>query len=118
VLHLAPEHLGELTLTVDVRAGTVALAVAGQDGALAGLRDGLAQLRTALAEAGLDLGDVSMSTPDRTPDRAPERDGEQKPTADRQNGNRDQPHQSHRGGHGRSAGERSPSGDQRIDITV
>jgi hypothetical protein len=108
----------------------VALAVAGQDAALAGLRDGLIQLRTALAEVGLDLGDVSMSTPDRTPDRAPDRDGEQNPTDDRRSANRDQPHRSRADDHGRAPGERSPSGtqalgrptrtadDQRVDITV
>ncbi len=69
VLHLAPEHLGELTLTVDVRAGTVALAMSGQDTALTVLRDGLNQLRDALARSGLDLGQVSMTVADPGSDR-------------------------------------------------
>jgi flagellar hook-length control protein FliK len=60
VLRLAPEHLGELTMTVDVRAGTVHLAVAGSGTAIAALRDGLGQLRDHLGEAGLDLGELSL----------------------------------------------------------
>ncbi len=60
VVHLSPEHLGDLTLTVDVRAGSVQLAMAGEQAAIATLRDGLSQLRDQLADAGLDLGAVSL----------------------------------------------------------
>jgi flagellar hook-length control protein FliK len=60
VLHLSPEHLGQLTLTVDVRAGAVALTVAGGEAALSALRDGLSDLRDQLGQSGLDLGDVTL----------------------------------------------------------
>jgi hypothetical protein len=60
VLRLAPEHLGALTLTLDVRGGAVHLAVAGSEAALATLRDGLAGLRQELSSSGLDLADVTL----------------------------------------------------------
>jgi hypothetical protein len=60
VLHLAPEHLGSLTMTVDVRAGAVHLTVAGSEAALGALRDGLGALRDQLGQAGLALTEVSL----------------------------------------------------------
>jgi Flagellar hook-length control protein FliK len=60
VLRLEPEHLGEVTVTVDVRAGAVRMAVSGGTAALAAVRDGLQHLRASLADSGLDLGDVAL----------------------------------------------------------
>jgi Flagellar hook-length control protein FliK len=60
VLRLEPEHLGAVTLTVDVRAGAVRMAVAGGTQALAAVREGIERLRSSLADAGLDLGDVAL----------------------------------------------------------
>jgi Flagellar hook-length control protein FliK len=62
VLRLEPEHLGAVTVTVDVRAGAVRMAVSGGAEALAAVREGLGHLRTSLASSGLDLGDVSLRT--------------------------------------------------------
>ncbi len=60
VLRLDPEHLGEVTLTVDVRAGSVRLAVSGGAEAVSAVQAGLAHLRSSLAESGLALGDVAL----------------------------------------------------------
>jgi len=60
VMHLSPEHLGELTLTVDVRNGSVQLAMTGGEAAIATLREGIGLLRDQLADSGLDLGTVSL----------------------------------------------------------
>ena len=60
VLRLDPEHLGEVTVTVDVRGGDVRMAVTGGEQALAALREGLGQLRSSLSRAGLELGDVAL----------------------------------------------------------
>jgi hypothetical protein len=60
VLHLSPEHLGDVTITVEVRAGSVRLHVAGGDAALGALGQGMGDLRSQLADAGLDLADVSL----------------------------------------------------------
>ena len=60
VLRLDPEHLGEVTVTVDVRGADVRMAVSGGAEALAALRDGLGHLRSSLAASGLDLGDVAL----------------------------------------------------------
>jgi flagellar hook-length control protein FliK len=81
VLHLAPEHLGELTVTVDVRQGAVRLDVLGSGSALTALGQDLDSLRSQLADAGLDLADVSMRSDDAPADGG--RNGQQ-PT-DRQN---------------------------------
>ncbi len=59
-LHLSPEHLGDLTVTVDVRGSTVQVSMAGEPTAIASLRDALGLLRDQLSEAGLDLGQVSL----------------------------------------------------------
>lgn len=59
-LHLSPEHLGDLTVTVDVRGSTVQVSMAGEPAAIASLRDALGLLRDQLSEAGLDLGQVSL----------------------------------------------------------
>ncbi len=68
VLHLAPEHLGELTVTVDVRQGAVRLDVLGGGSALTALGQDLDSLRSQLADAGLDLADVSMRSGDAPAD--------------------------------------------------
>jgi hypothetical protein len=60
VLTLTPERLGPVTLTVDVRRGSVRLAVAGGPEAVAALREGMEELRRQLAESGLDLADVTL----------------------------------------------------------
>jgi hypothetical protein len=60
VLRLDPEHLGEVTLTVDVRGGSVRLAVSGGAEAVGAVHAGLAHLRSSLAESGLSLGDVAL----------------------------------------------------------
>ncbi|MGZ4611847.1 MAG: flagellar hook-length control protein FliK [Kineosporiaceae bacterium] len=60
VLRLEPDHLGELTVTVDVRSGAVRMAVSGGAEALAAIRGGLGHLRTSLADSGLNLGDVAL----------------------------------------------------------
>jgi hypothetical protein len=60
MLRLEPEHLGAVTLTVDVREGAVRMAVAGGTQALAAVREGIERLRSTLADAGLDLGDVAL----------------------------------------------------------
>ncbi|MFN0283984.1 MAG: flagellar hook-length control protein FliK, partial [Kineosporiaceae bacterium] len=64
VLHLTPGRLGAVTVTVDVRAGQVRLDLAASDGALAALTQDLPQLRTQLADAGLDLADVTLNRQD------------------------------------------------------
>ncbi|HVN13059.1 MAG TPA: flagellar hook-length control protein FliK [Kineosporiaceae bacterium] len=60
VLRLEPEHLGEVTVTLDVRSGAVRMAVSGGAEALAAVREGLGHLRSSLADSGLDLGDVAL----------------------------------------------------------
>lgn len=61
VLRLSPEHLGEVTITLDVRAGGIRLDLAAAPQALAALQADLGQLRDDLANSGLDLGDVTLS---------------------------------------------------------
>jgi flagellar hook-length control protein FliK len=61
VLRLSPEHLGEVTITLDVRAGGIRLDLAAAPQALAALQADLSQLRDDLANSGLDLGDVTLS---------------------------------------------------------
>ena len=64
VLRLSPEHLGDVTITLDVRAGGVRLDLAAGSVALAALQADLGQLRDDLAGSGLDLGDVTLSSAD------------------------------------------------------
>jgi flagellar hook-length control protein FliK len=64
VLHLTPGSLGAVTVTVDVRAGRVRLDLAASDGALSVLTQDLPKLRTQLADAGLDLADVTLNRQD------------------------------------------------------
>jgi flagellar hook-length control protein FliK len=61
-MHLNPEHLGAMTLTVDVRAGHVRLGVTGGETALDALRSGMGGLRDQLAASGLQLDDVRLQT--------------------------------------------------------
>jgi flagellar hook-length control protein FliK len=74
VLHLAPEHLGAVTITVDVRDGAVRVDLAGGQAAVAAVRDGLDQLRSTLADSGLDLADVRLRS--SAGDPAQDRPGE------------------------------------------
>jgi flagellar hook-length control protein FliK len=106
VLRLDPEHLGAVTVTVDVRAGAVRMAVAGTSEALAAVREGIAHLRSALADAGLDLGDVALrpeaalssgSSSSSGTSNAP--DGQATPNGPRPD----------RGADGSTAGDRRPS---------
>jgi hypothetical protein len=61
VLRLAPEHLGAITLTVEVRGRSVRLAVTGSDAAVTALREGLGDLQRSLRTEGLDLGNVHLA---------------------------------------------------------
>jgi hypothetical protein len=67
VLHLMPAGLGAVRVTVDVRAGRVSLDLAAADGAIAALSQELPALRSQLAEAGLDLADVTLNRQDAGP---------------------------------------------------
>jgi flagellar hook-length control protein FliK len=79
-MHLNPEHLGAMTLTVDVRAGHVRLGVTGGETALDALRSGMGGLRDQLAASGLQLDDVRLQT---SPDGGQGRPDQQRPaTAD------------------------------------
>jgi len=60
VLRLSPEHLGDLTVTIDVQGANVQVSMAGQSAAIATLRGGLDELRRQLSEAGLDLGSIAL----------------------------------------------------------
>ena len=66
VMHLSPEHLGPVTVTVDVLDGAVRLELVGGSGALGALGHDLDSLRSQLADAGLDLADVTMRADDQT----------------------------------------------------
>jgi flagellar hook-length control protein FliK len=61
VIKLAPEHLGEVTVTLDVRAGGVTLDLIAGPQAISALKADLADLRDQLAQSGLRLDDVSLS---------------------------------------------------------
>ncbi len=67
VLRLSPEHLGEVTITLDVRAGGIRLDLAAGSQALAALQADLGHLRDNLAVSGLDLADVTLSSHDAGP---------------------------------------------------
>jgi flagellar hook-length control protein FliK len=60
VLHLTPDHLGSVRVTVDVRAGQVRVDLAAGDTALSTLRRELGDLRSQLAQSGLQLADVTL----------------------------------------------------------
>jgi flagellar hook-length control protein FliK len=108
VLRLEPDHLGAVTVTVDVRAGAVRMAVAGGPQALAAVREGIAHLRTVLADAGLDLGDVALRadalqpTSGSSSGTAASPDGQASP-----NGSR--PDRGSDGADGAAGGERRPA---------
>jgi hypothetical protein len=83
VLKLSPEHLGEVTITLDVRAGGVRLDLAAGTQALAALQADLGQLRDDLAGSGLDLSDVTLTSQGSGPggnNQATGRDRWQEPT--------------------------------------
>ncbi|HET9657799.1 MAG TPA: flagellar hook-length control protein FliK, partial [Kineosporiaceae bacterium] len=60
VLHLTPDHLGSVRVTVDVRAGQVRVDLAAGEAALHSLRQELGELRSQLAQSGLHLADVTL----------------------------------------------------------
>jgi len=64
VMHLSPEHLGQVTVTVEVRDGSVRLGLSAGAAALSALGSDLPDLRQQLAQSGLDLADVTMNSPD------------------------------------------------------
>jgi hypothetical protein len=64
VLRLSPEQLGDVTITLDVRAGGIRLDLAAGSQALVALQADLGQLRDNLANSGLDLGAVTLSSRD------------------------------------------------------
>lgn len=67
VLRLSPEHLGEVTITLDVRARGVRLDLSAAPLALAALQADLGRLRDDLAGSGLDLGAVTLTAQDAGP---------------------------------------------------
>jgi flagellar hook-length control protein FliK len=67
VLRLSPEHLGDVTITLDVRAGGIRLDLAAGAQALVALQADLSQLRDDLAGSGLDLGEVTLSSQNTGP---------------------------------------------------
>jgi flagellar hook-length control protein FliK len=67
VLRLSPEHLGDVTITLDVRAGGIRLDLAAGAQALVALQADLSQLRDDLAGSGLDLGEVTLSSQNAGP---------------------------------------------------
>ena len=79
VMHLSPEHLGPVTVTVDVRDGAVRLELVGGSGALGALGQGLDSLRSQLADAGLDLADVAMRPDDQAGNPFGRGPGERRP---------------------------------------
>jgi Flagellar hook-length control protein FliK len=64
VLRLSPEHLGDVTIALDVRAGGVRLDLAAGPQAISALQSDLGRLRDDLAGAGLNLGDVTLHSND------------------------------------------------------
>ena len=75
VLRLSPEHLGEITITLDVRAGGVRLDIGGGAQAITALQADLGRLRDDLAGSGLNLGDVTLHSQDAPGGQAFARDG-------------------------------------------
>jgi flagellar hook-length control protein FliK len=61
IIHLNPDNLGQVTVTMDVRAGEVRLDLAAGQQALSTLGNDLGQLRSQFAGAGLNLTDVTLS---------------------------------------------------------
>lgn len=61
VIRLAPEHLGEVTVTLDVRGGSVRIDLIAGPQAIGALRADLGDLHDQLAQSGLQLDDVSLS---------------------------------------------------------
>jgi flagellar hook-length control protein FliK len=60
VIKLNPEHLGQVTLTLDVHGGNVRMDVLAGPQAIDALRNDLSDLRNQLAQSGLQLDDVSL----------------------------------------------------------
>jgi hypothetical protein len=85
VLHLTPDHLGAVTVTLQVQGTDVRLDLAANQAALDTLNAGLGELRDELGAAGLDLTDVTLRPDDggRQEGRAP---GQEGPADGRQDG--------------------------------
>ena len=64
VLRLQPDHLGPVTVTVEVQAGAVRMHLLADGTALAALQQSLPELRSQLAQGGLALSDVTLRQPD------------------------------------------------------
>jgi flagellar hook-length control protein FliK len=77
VLHLTPDHLGAVTVTLQVQGTDVRLDLAANQAALETLNAGLGELREELGAAGLDLTDVTLRPDDggQQEGRAPGQDG-------------------------------------------
>jgi flagellar hook-length control protein FliK len=78
VIRLAPDHLGEVTVTLDVRAGNVRMDLIAGPQAISALQADLTELRDQLAQSGLQLGDVSLSQPGLTGGGAGSPDGRER----------------------------------------
>ena len=84
IIQLNPDNLGQVTVTLDVSAGRVRLDLAAGQQALTALGSDLGQLRSGLADAGMNLTGVTLST--QTADSGagqppPRRDGQLAATA-------------------------------------
>ena len=64
VLHLTPDHLGPVTVTLQVQGSDVRLDLAANDAALAALNADLGELRDGLSASGLELTDVTLRPDD------------------------------------------------------
>jgi flagellar hook-length control protein FliK len=64
VLHLTPDHLGPVTVTLQVQGSDVRLDLAANQAALAALNADLGDLRDGLSASGLSLTDVTMRPDD------------------------------------------------------
>jgi flagellar hook-length control protein FliK len=64
VLHLTPDHLGPVTVTLQVQGSDVRLDLAANGAALAALNADLGELRDGLSASGLDLTDVTLRPSD------------------------------------------------------
>jgi flagellar hook-length control protein FliK len=87
VLHLAPDHLGQVTVTLQVQGSDVRLDLAANQAALAALNADLDELRAGLSDSGLSLTDVTMRSDDAgTPQQQGRNPGQEGPGGGRQDG--------------------------------
>jgi flagellar hook-length control protein FliK len=87
VLHLAPDHLGAVTVTLQVQGSDVRLDLAANAAALAALNADLGELRDGLNASGLELTDVTLRPDDGSGQQQPGRSpGQEGPGDGRQDG--------------------------------